>query len=188
MLTKYSSSINNTPTELIKAIQRGDEALVRRLVLEEKHDINQSGIYGTTPLSHALKSQSLSMIRLLIELKSDIANNKFQFSLFLLVNTKLDNTDLLFCLKNYNEHYPNDLAIQNKISEVTEHQQSIWQETKKLLEDNTNIPSAVLEHIVKEYDNPLGRMSIFHNEQKPVAREPVAPDGPNPPASCCVIL
>ena len=173
--------------QLIRAIRSGDETLVRRLVLEEKYNINQL-VWGSTPLCYAIKSKSLSMIKLLIELKCNIGDNLLRLRLYLAENNQLDNTDLLFCLKNYDEHYPNDTVIQIKIAEVSEYQQITWQETKKILEDNTKIPAAVLEHIVKGYDNPLGRMSIFHHEQKPVATEPVAPDEPNPPASCCVIL
>ena len=172
-------------TQLIRAIQSGDETLVRRLVLEEKQDINQRA-GDNTPLYYAIKSHSLSMVKLLIELKCNIGDDILLLRFFLVENNQLDNTDLLFCLKVCDK--PNDLFIHEKIAEITDYQQNIWQETKKNLEDNTNIPTAVLEHIVKDYDNPLGRMSVFHHEQKAVATEPVVPDEANPPASCCVIL
>lgn len=166
---QLDAQLNGPPTaawiQLTSAIKNHDESAVRELIALKANINERNGRYNT-PLFIALQTQSVSMIKLLLELGSNISLDKEALRSYLLVEKNQDNPDLLFCLEWFYRCYQDDVSIQNKINKVKECHEAIWLNTKKVIEKFTPIPSDVLNNIIKEYDCPLNRLSLFNKNEK----------------------
>lgn len=69
---EYSKHIPYEPTQLYQAVNSGDEAMVRRLVEDNRADINAKIVNGGTALHWAVENGHEKMARLLIEMGADV--------------------------------------------------------------------------------------------------------------------
>lgn len=174
-------------SRLISAIRDADENLVRQLIAEGIN-INQLDARNFSPLSTAIYYNNLSIIKLLLENNCVIAHKKTLLKNFLLKIENQDHPDILFCLDVYYKHYPDDIEIRQRVIQINDRHEKIWKKTREILEDTTPLPTAVLNFIVKSYDSPLGRLSIFNNEEKIPEIKTEIPHNNIKNRSSCVIL
>lgn len=156
---------------LMTAIKKNDEIKVRDLVAKGD-DINEMDQNRVTPLGVAIEIQSLSMVKLLLILGSNLIFDKENIKNFLFNNKNLDDPALLFCLEFVATHFSDEIRIQNKIREVKQCQEEIWKNTKKIIEESTSIASDVMDIIIKGYDSPLNRLSVFCEDKNPISSQP----------------
>jgi ankyrin repeat protein len=69
---EYSKHTSYEPTLLYQAVDNGDEAMVRRLVEDNKEDINAKAVNGGTVLHWAVENGHEKMVRLLIGMGADV--------------------------------------------------------------------------------------------------------------------